>query len=153
MFVYRISRQKFANDLNGTGARLNGGRWNSPGNAILYTSSYRSLALLEILVHTTNGFVPDDLRLITIEMPDNTSFQEIKHREIKEELGKRGVNAQFNGIGDKWIQSRQSLVLKVPSIILPEEFNYLINPLHKDFSKVRIESITVFDFDKRLLVS
>lgn len=63
------------------------------------------------------------------------------------------MNAQFNGIGDKWIQSHQSLVLKVPSIILPEEFNYLINPLHKDFNKVRIENISVFDFDKRLLVS
>lgn len=151
MLVYRISRQKFANDLSGTGARLNGGRWNSVGNSVLYSSSYRSLALLEILVHTTNDFVPDDLRLITIEIPDNGTIEEIKYPIIKEEMDKRGVNAQFYTIGDKWIKTSKALVLKVPSIIVPEEFNYLLNPLHKEFHKVKIIDVKPFDFDKRLV--
>lgn len=152
MLVYRISRQRFANDLNGTGARLNGGRWNSVGLSLLYTSSYRSLAVLEILVHTTNNYVPDNLSLITIEVPDSKLIKGISYEMISDELDKKKVQAQFQTIGDNWIQSQSSLVLKVPSIIIPEEFNYLINPLHKDFHKVKIKETKLFRFDERLVV-
>lgn len=152
MLVYRISGQRFANDLSGTGARLNGGRWNSVGLSLLYTASYRSLALLEILVHTTNNYVPDDLRLITIEIPDTILIKEILHEEISDELNRKKAQAQFQTIGDKWIKSQTSLILKVPSVIIPEEFNYLINPLHKDFHKVKIIETKLFRFDERLVV-
>jgi RES domain-containing protein len=152
MLVYRISGQRFANDLSGTGARLNGGRWNSVGLSLLYTASYRSLALLEILVHTTNNYVPDDLRLITIEIPDTILIKEILHEEISDELNRKKAQAQFQTIGDKWIKSQTSLILKVPSVIIPEEFNYLINPLHKDFHKVKIKETKLFRFDERLVV-
>lgn len=151
MLVYRISREKFAEDLSGTGARLNGGRWNSMGISMLYTSSYRSLCVLEILVHTTHNFVPNDLRLVTIKIPDESAIDEIKYEAIRNEIDKRGVNAQFYTIGDRWIKTSNALVLKVPSIIVPEEFNYLINPFHKDFHKVKIENVKAFDFDKRLV--
>lgn len=151
MLVYRITRQRFAEDLSGTGARLNGGRWNSVGVSALYTSSHRSLAVLEILVHTTNDFVPDDLRMVTIKIPDDCLIEEVKDKEIKDEVEKRGVNAQFNEIGDKWLKSNKSVLLKVPSVIIIEEFNYLINPLHKDFHKIKIEEIKTFDFDRRLV--
>jgi RES domain-containing protein len=152
MLVYRISGQRFANDLSGTGARLNGGRWNSVGLSLLYTASYRSLALLEILVHTTNNYVPDDLRLITIEIPDTILIKEILHEEISDELNRKKAQAQFQTIGDKWIKSQTSLILKVPSVIIPEEFNYLINPLHKDFHKVKIKETKLFRFDERLVL-
>jgi len=152
MLVYRISGQRFANDLSGTGARLNGGRWNSVGLSLLYAASYRSLALLEILVHTTNNYVPDDLRLITIEIPDTILIKEILHEEISDELNRKKAQAQFQTIGDKWIKSQTSLILKVPSVIIPEEFNYLINPLHKDFHKVKIIETKLFRFDERLVV-
>ncbi|HPH88604.1 MAG TPA: RES family NAD+ phosphorylase [Chitinophagales bacterium] len=152
MLVYRISGQRFANDLSGTGARLNGGRWNSVGLSLLYTASYRSLALLEILVHTTNNYVPDDLRLITIEIPDTILIKEILHEEISDELNRKKAQAQFQTIGDKWIKSQTSLILKVPSVIIPEEFNYLINPLHKDFHKVKIKETKLFRFDDRLVL-
>ena len=152
MLVYRISGQRFANDLSGTGARLNGGRWNSVGLSLLYTASYRSLALLEILVHTTNNYVPDDLMLITIEIPDTILIKEILHEEISDELNRKKAQAQFQTIGDKWIKSQTSLILKVPSVIIPEEFNYLINPLHKDFHKVKIKETKLFRFDERLVV-
>ncbi len=152
MLVYRISGQRFANDLSGTGARLNGGRWNSVGLSLLYTASYRSLALLEILVHTTNNYVPDDLMLITIEIPDTILIKEILHEEISDELNRKKAQAQFQTIGDKWIKSQTSLILKVPSVIIPEEFNYLINPLHKDFHKVKIKETKLFRFDERLVL-
>ena len=152
MLVYRISGQRFANDLSGTGARLNGGRWNSVGLSLLYSASYRSLALLEILVHTTNNYVPDDLMLITIEIPDTILIQEILHEAIYDELNRKKAQAQFQTIGDKWIKSQTSLILKVPSVIIPEEFNYLINPLHKDFHKVKIKETKLFRFDERLVV-
>jgi RES domain-containing protein len=151
MLVYRISREKFAEDLSGTGARLNGGRWNSVGISMLYTSSFRSLCVLEILVHTTHNFVPTDLRLVTIKLPDDSTSGEIKYTVIKDEIDKRGVNAQFYAIGDKWIKTSNSLILKVPSVIVPEEFNYLINPFHKDLHKVKIENVKPFDIDKRLV--
>ncbi|HOY42729.1 MAG TPA: RES family NAD+ phosphorylase [Chitinophagales bacterium] len=152
MLVYRISGQRFANDLSGTGARLNGGRWNSVGLSLLYAASYRSLALLEILVHTTNNYVPDDLMLITIEIPDTILIKEILHEEISDELNRKKAQAQFQTIGDKWIKSQTSLILKVPSVIIPEEFNYLINPLHKDFHKVKIKETKLFRFDDRLVL-
>ena len=152
MLVYRISGQRFANDLSVTGARLNGGRWNSVGLSLLYAASYRSLALLEILVHTTNNYVPDDLMLITIEIPDTILIKEILHEEISDELNRKKAQAQFQTIGDKWIKSQTSLILKVPSVIIPEEFNYLINPLHKDFHKVKIKETKLFRFDERLVV-
>ena len=152
MLVYRISGQRFANDLSGTGARLNGGRWNSVGLSLLYAASYRSLALLEILVHTTNNYVPDDLMLITIEIPDTILIKEILHEEISDELNRKKAQAQFQTIGDKWIESQTSLILKVPSVIIPEEFNYLINPLHKDFHKVKIKETKLFRFDERLVL-
>jgi len=152
MLVYRISGQRFANDLSGTGARLNGGRWNSVGLSLLYSASYRSLALLEILVHTTNNYVPDDLMLITIEIPDTILIKEILHEEISDELNRKKAQAQFQTIGDKWIKSQTSLILKVPSVIIPEEFNYLINPLHKDFHKVKIKETKLFRFDERLVL-
>ncbi len=152
MLVYRISGQRFANDLSGTCARLNGGRWNSVGLSLLYAASYRSLALLEILVHTTNNYVPDDLMLITIEIPDTILIKEILHEEISDELNRKKAQAQFQTIGDKWIKSQTSLILKVPSVIIPEEFNYLINPLHKDFHKVKIKETKLFRFDERLVV-
>lgn len=98
MLVYRISGQRFANDLSGTGARLNGGRWNSVGLSLLYAASYRSLALLEILVHTTNNYVPDDLMLITIEIPDTILIKEILHEEISDELNRKSTGT----ISDNW---------------------------------------------------
>ena len=152
MLVYRIVRNKFSTDLTGTGARLFGGRWNSAGLSVLYTSSYRSLAVLEVLVHTTNSFVPNDLRLVTIEIPEDVYIAQINYKEIEEEVAVYKVNAQLHTFGDEWIRASSSLALSVPSIVLPEEFNVLINPLHSDFYRVRIIENTPFSLDERLLV-
>ena len=72
MEVFRLSTAKYANDLSGTGAKLHGGRWNQKGEAVLYTSGSRALALVEVLVHLTNAFLPLNYQLISIYIPDNS---------------------------------------------------------------------------------
>lgn len=152
MLVYRISNQKFAADLSGTGARLNGGRWNSVGVSMLYTATTRALATLEILAHTTHNFVPNNLELITIKIPDDVSKEEISIKKIAAQIKNHGIDAQFYSIGDHWIKSNSSLLLIVPSIIIPEEKNVLINPMHPDFYKVKIAAKKPFSLDVRLMV-
>ena len=151
MFIYRICNTQYAKDTSGLGAKLFGGRWNNKGNAILYTSSTRALAALEVLVHLqANQVKPIDFSLVTLFAPDN-SISEIKYEVIKAEINKYGLTANFKSIGDEWIKNNKSLLLKVPSIVIPEEYNFLINPLHKDFHKIKIDDVKPFDFDRRLV--
>ncbi len=151
MLVYRITHKKFADDLTGVGARFFGGRWNSAGLSLLYTASTRALAVLEILVHTTHNFIPDDFEIVTIEIPDTICKEEITQQNIFSEIKEFGITAKFNAIGDKWIKSNASLLLIVPSVVVPEEKNILVNPLHPDFKKVKIAEKKKFNFDQRLL--
>lgn len=152
MIVFRICNSHYANDLSGIGAKLYGGRWNNKGHAVLYTSSTRALATLEVLVHLpTINVKPIDFSIVSINIPNN-SLEEISYHKIKAELLENGFDSNLKKIGDKWLNNNSSLVLKVPSIVIHEEFNYLINPLHKDFSKIKIVDKKTFSFDSRLLV-
>lgn len=151
MIVFRICNAKYENDLSGIGAKLYGGRWNNKGNALLYTSSTRALAALEVLVHLPPINVkPIDFTIVSIDIPTN-SMEEISYHKIKDELLENGFYSNFKKIGDKWLNNNSSLVLKVPSVVIHEEFNYLINPLHKDFGKIKIVDKKKFSFDSRLL--
>jgi RES domain-containing protein len=160
MIVYRLSAGKFKNDLSGKGAELAGGRWNSKGVAMLYTSSSIALCLCELAVHLPFGIVPKDYYLLTIEFPDNLSISELKAPPSARGGGGPGglpkdwrsvPHAQSTqNIGDQFIAEGKSLVLKVPSAIVPADFNFLFNPAHKDFSKVKIKSAELFEFDSRI---
>ena len=128
-----------------------GGRWNSKGYPMLYTSSTRALAALEVLVHMpVNNVKFMDFSLISISLPEN-SLEEIKYNVIKMEMEENGLNSSFKSIGDDWIKRNSSLLLKVPSVVINEEFNFLVNPIHRDFGKVKILSKQPFNFDERLL--
>lgn len=128
-----------------------GGRWNSKGYPMLYTSSTRALAALEVLVHMpVNNVKFMDFSLISISLPEN-SLEEIKYNVIKKEMQENGLNSSFKSIGDDWIKRNSSLLLKVPSVVINEEFNFLVNPIHRDFGKVKILSKQPFNFDERLL--
>ncbi len=94
---------------------------------------------------------PIDFSVVAIEVPEN-SIDEISYAEIKDELKANGLNSDFKSIGDNWLKKSTTLLLKVPSVVIPEEFNYLINPLHKDFHKVKIKETKLFRFDERLVV-
>lgn len=148
MIVYRISNPLYSNDISGTGAKLMGGRWNSKGIPILYTSEHISLAVLEMLVNTKFQDYAIALDLVMIQIPASASLSEINISKIKKEWIRDVDYTSF--MGDAFIKDKQSLLLKVPSAVITEEHNYLINPLHADFKKIKIIETRSFKTDKRL---
>jgi RES domain-containing protein len=140
MLVWRLARESLA-ALDGEGARLYGGRWNSPGRPVIYTSSSASLALLEVRVHLDLPFdlLPDDYSLMTIELGD-ALIEEAPSQALENPL-------QF---GDAWLAAGRSPILRVSSFILPEETNLLINPQHPAKSGLALVAKRPFRFDPRL---
>ena len=154
MLVYRISKTKYINDLSGTGAKLYGGRWNEKGIPLVYTSSSISLAILESLVHFSFNMAPPDMSIATIYIPDNIfeSSMDIKSLgKLPNSWNENLPNPKTQQFIKKWINNKSSLILKVPSAINSREFNYLINPLHKDINLIILQDIVPFSFDKRLI--
>ena len=149
MIIYRLSTGKFANDISGIGARLNGGRWNPVGIDALYTSEYISLCILEILVRANKYTSPDSYTLISIEAPQSDIY-EIQLQKLKTSWQHDVDYSQW--IGAEFFKNNQSLILKVPSAIVPQEHNFLINPLHVDFKKVKVLKTELLELDKRLFV-
>ncbi|MEJ7586557.1 MAG: RES family NAD+ phosphorylase [Ferruginibacter sp.] len=149
MKVYRISNQLYSNDISGIGAKIYGSRWNSAGLPLLYTSAYNSLAMLEMLVHTNFEDYSIELDLMYIDIPDSLECKEIKATTLKQ--GWAGDLSYTKYIGDEFIKSLQTPLLKIPSAIIGEEYNYLANPLHNDFRKIKIAGVKSFRPDKRLL--
>ena len=148
MKVFRISKCNFIEDLSGTGAALYGGRWNSKGVYILYTAATASLALLETIVHTST--IPKEgFCLLELEIPDS-KILEINEKQLPAGWRKFPSPAALKKTGDSFYRDRQYLALKIPSVILPEEFNFLINPEHPGFKKIRIIKKTRLSIDERL---
>jgi len=137
--VWRICRQPFA-DLSGNGARLYGGRWNKPGRPLIYAAETAALAVLEVRVHLDLDWdmLPDDYVLVAIDTAA------IVAETIHEPPDDPRV------IGDAWIESRRSALLRVPSWIVPESYNVLINPAHPAALSIQLGSIPPFHFDQRL---
>lgn len=150
MIVYRLTNGEFINDLSGIGSKLYGGRWNSVGLPALYVTEYISLAVLEILVHVKSYRHPLDYHLVAIEIPEPGNLVTIDLRKLKSNWKDDIAYGQF--IGDEFLSARQSLVLKVPSSIIDQENNFMINPLHPDAGKIKIRSSKNFIFDKRLFL-
>lgn len=148
MMVYRICNALYSDDLSGTGAKLFGGRWNSKGVAMLYVSEHISLAVVEMLVHNQFKDFSIELSLLHISFPDSIEIKEIKHSKMKSDWKEDYGYTQF--MGDQFIKSASNAILKIPSAVITEENNYLINPLHADFKKIKITEIITFSTDKRL---
>lgn len=147
MIVYRLSKAQYAQDLSGKGAELVGGRWNSRGNAMLYTSQSIALCVTEIAVHVPLGILPKDYQLIHIEIPDE-DLLEMKRLPKDWQSFPHGNSTQM--IGDKFLKEHKHLVFKVPSAAVQGEFNFLINPRHKNFNQIKIVKLEDFNFDERL---
>jgi RES domain-containing protein len=152
MIVYRLSKLKFAGDLTGKGAEKSGGRWNSQGTALVYTSESRALCTTEIAVHTPLGNLPFNYQLISIELPDDIQIKELGAGELSAKWNSIPHSHSTQVIGDKFVAEGKFMVLKVPSVVVPGEFNYLLNPKHPEFNKVKIKSIEPFNFDERLFI-
>ena len=149
MIIYRLTTGKFANDISGTGAKIFGGRWNPVGFAALYTSQYISLAILEILVRATRFTSPDSYTLISFEIPDEGIY-DIQLKKLKNNW--KSDIQYTQGMGMDFLNEKKSFCLRVPSAIVPTENNFLINPLHPDFKKLKIINSALLELDKRLMM-
>lgn len=151
MIVFRIAKEQFKTDLSGKGAEIAGGRWNSKGVAVLYTSASRALCMAEVLVHLPSGKLAHDFYLITIEIPDDASISDISIGDLPPNWRDSPPPYELKKIGDKFIQAAEKLVLMAPSAVVPGDKNLLINPKHTDFHRVKIVEVSLFEFDPRLL--
>jgi len=149
MTIYRLAIEQYKNDLTGEGAKLFGGRWNSIGIAALYATENISLAVLEILVRTDIHLIPPNYHLRKMEIPENVTATIIRKNKLKRNWKEDIDYTQW--MGNEFIRSGKSLLLKIPSAIVDEEHNYIINPSHSDFKKIKA-SASKFQFDKRLFL-
>ncbi len=149
MVVFRIARCKYINDLSGRGAAMYGGRWNGVGVHLLYTAGAASLAMLECLVHFGGRIVGDYCQL-AMEVPEH-SILSIAEESLPENWRDSPAPDFLQTYGKQFVEEGQFLMLKVPSVLVPDEFNYLINPNHPDFNQIVILVKSSIRFDERLL--
>lgn len=149
MLVYRIANCRFIDDLSGKGAAMYGGRWNSKDTYMLYTAQSAALALLETVVHM--GKLPEQgYCMLTIQLPDD-KIETLPADKLPALWQTNPAPDELKLIGDKFIKTGKKLALKVPSVIMPEEYNILLNPLHADFKKVKVVAKKNIGIDERLL--
>lgn len=149
--AWRIVKTKYLREaFDGEGARLYGGRWNSPGNRVIYTAEHASLAVLEVLVHLESSIPLTAYSLVKVEFEESL-IEELDVEELPPDWRISPPPVDVQSIGDQWIDEVRSAVLKVPSAVLPIESVYLLNPRHPEFESVRISAAIPFSFDKRLL--
>lgn len=150
MILYRLCEENFADSIDGTGAKLYGGRWNSVGRPMLYTAGHISLAVLEILVRTPLTYLPENHVLVKIELSDKIPVFNLQKSKLKKNWKNDIAYSRF--IGDSFLSEQTAVVMRTPSAVVDDEDNFLFNPLHPHFSQVKIISKTPFQFDKRLFL-
>lgn len=151
MQLYRITQEKYADDLSGNGARIFGGRWNSEGLFAVYTSSSRSLALLETLAHTPTKMLGEKIyMLITLSIPDSIEPEELDKNKLTAGWDAPDTRPLTKKLGDNFLRSKNGLLLLVPSVLIPEENNFLLNPLHQDMKKIKLIHRRRIHFDTRV---
>ncbi|MCE6989966.1 RES family NAD+ phosphorylase [Dyadobacter sp. CY323] len=148
MELFRVTRSEYQNDLTGIGAFHHGGRWNSPRNYMLYTSSHRSLAMLEVLVHWNKTTPPPDYVVVVLYVPDSMATMQTPYM-ISDWQEEQNWTKEA---GDNWLQEGHSLLCRVPSVVVKSEHNYLVNPLHLNAGSIKVVGVEPFVFDKRLFV-
>lgn len=153
MIVYRICSTTYANDLNGTGAAMYGGRWNPPGVPLFYTAGSISLSYLEYLAHNIHILNPKSISLVKINIEDNPMVKKIDIAMLPTDWRTNAyMPVLTQKLGKDFITERRAYILKVPSAIVPDEHNYLLNPLHPDHTRTRVvDQIDTFEIDKRFL--
>ena len=148
---FRIFKTKRAGSwADGEGAFRFGGRWNSRGARLLYTAESLSLAALEMLVNLNADELLEKYSFATVEFKENYILPVEKFRDLPKNWNVYPAPIGIQQIGDEWMRSMRSLVLKVPTAVVPNEFNYLINVEHKDFVKIELGKPQKFGFDERL---
>jgi RES domain-containing protein len=150
--VWRICRQPFvATALEGIGGLYASGRWHRRGRPIVYAASSAALAALEVLVHVDPLDAPDDLRLLTIELPPDLGIDRLDVADLPPHWATVPAPDELAALGTDWLASRRSAGLSVPSAVIPIERNVLLNPRHPDIARVRVVEDAPFTCDPRLL--
>ena len=148
--AWRIVKRKFrATAFTGEGARRYGGRWNSKGVAVVYVAESQSLAALEMLVHLDSG----ELLKYYVAIPvtfDSRLVLDVDLSTLPRNWRTYPAPTTLRTIGDHWVSSGKSVALRVPSVLVPSESNFLLNPNHPDYTKLRIGKLLPFRFDPRL---
>lgn len=151
MKVYRITRYQYARDLSGRGAEIHGGRWNPAGHRVVYTASAASLAILESLAWTSlNQLLQSGFILSQISCPEDT-IHELSISDLPANWQSQEAYPTLRKAGMKWLSEETSLILKVPSAIVPLEYNILINPNHERMREVRIDEMYELTLDQRVI--
>lgn len=150
MHAWRIAKKEFALDRTGIGARLFGGRWNSPGVAVIYAGMTPEISAMERLVHA-GDILPADLVLVRLDLPEKANLY---HRCVKTGLPPSWDalpgSASAVDFGNAFVTAGVHLGMIVPSAVMPEASNIVINPNHKAFTDVQMTIVRPFEFDSRL---
>lgn len=142
-----------ADDLSGEGAKKSGGRWNKKGTSVLYTSESIALACLETLVHINSQGLPLNRYLVRIDIP-------AKVWDVAKKLNMKTAGSGWDALpagsvsiekGQRWLQSNASALMFVPSVVIPQASNVLINPLHPDVKLIKAKKLERFSYDPRLV--
>ncbi len=149
MIVYRIGESRYASDLTGEGARLFGARWNHIGTACLYTAESRALAVLEYTVNVNIAVIPRALSMATFEIPD-TGIQVLAQADLPGNWKESPAPASTKDFGTSLLQAAATPIIKIPSTVIPEEFNYLLNPSHAGSRDFRLLEVRDFVYDVRI---
>lgn len=151
MRVFRLTRSKYKIELSGKGAAKSGNRWNSKGTEIIYCADSRALAMAEVAVHLSLSTLPNDFVMLEIDIPNDVSKSSLSIAKLPVGWNKFPHLIDTQSIGDDFISKNKTCLLKVPSAVVPGDFNYLINPSHPDFPKIKIVGQEKFPFDQRLV--
>lgn len=151
MLVYRIGKTKHANDLSGEGAKIYGGRWNHKSVPCLYASQSRALSLLEYTVNINVEDIPRALSITTIEIPDSEILI-INEAQLPGDWKQIPTPSSTKDFGTHLLKSSKKMVFKIPSSILPEEYNYILNPAHPDSKTIKINEIRDLVYDIRIKI-
>lgn len=149
MRVYRLSKTQYARDLEGTGAKLFGGRWNHVDTPCVYTSESRALAILEYSVNSNVNFIPRALSICVFEIDDSLVY-ELKIKKLPGDWKEVPAPYSTKDLGTKQFQKGKA-ILKIPSIVIPDEFNYLLNP-EMDEKAYKLIEVKDFIYDLRIKI-
>lgn len=144
-----VPEELAATAFDGEGARLFGGRWNSAGMPVVYAAQHLSLAALEVRVHIERTSMKKRYKCLTFEFDDRL-MATLPANSLPKHWQQEPPPPSLQAVGDHWLASADSVILAVPSVIIPTEQNFLLNPRHPDFKKIKVGNLTDFSFDYRL---
>jgi len=150
MIVYRLSQSRYAADLSGKGAEISGGRWNSKGTPIIYAAESRALCIAELAMHLPLGLVPKNYSFVSFKIPDSIPAMELSIKQLPKNWNEYPHPNETQDIGDQFVKENKYLVMQVPSVVVYEEHNYLINPRHPLMKKIVVSDLVEFKFNERL---